>query len=275
MAHVPVTRIQPPRGWLNLDLAAIWRYRELLYFLTWRSIKVRYKQAVIGVGWVILQPLLTVGIFTAIFGVLARMPSDGVPYPVFALAALVPWMFFAQAITRGGTSLVGDAGLLTKVYFPRLLIPLSACSTGLLDVLLSFVALVVLMGWYDIAITWRVLTVPLFGALTWVTAVAVSLWTAPLNVRYRDVAYALPFLTQIWMYGSPVVYPVSLIPEQWRSLYGLNPLVGIIEGFRWALLGLPSPDWRIIGVSTLTIGAVLLGGLVFFRRMETSFADIV
>lgn len=275
MAHVPVTRIQPPRGWLNLDLAAIWRYRELLYFLTWRSIKVRYKQAVIGVGWVILQPLLTVGIFTAIFGVLARMPSDGVPYPVFALAALVPWMFFAQAITRGGTSLVGDAGLLTKVYFPRLLIPLSACSTGLLDVLLSFIALVVLMGWYDIAITWRVLTVPLFGALTWVTAVAVSLWTAPLNVRYRDVAYALPFLTQIWMYGSPVVYPVSLIPEQWRSLYGLNPLVGIIEGFRWALLGLPSPDWRIIGVSTLTIGAVLLGGLVFFRRMETSFADIV
>ena len=203
------------------------------------------------------------------------MPSDGVPYPVFALAALVPWMFFAQAITRGGTSLVGDAGLLTKVYFPRLLIPLSACSTGLLDVLLSFIALVVLMGWYDIAITWRVLTVPLFGALTWVTAVAVSLWTAPLNVRYRDVAYALPFLTQIWMYGSPVVYPVSLIPEQWRSLYGLNPLVGIIEGFRWALLGLPSPDWRIIGVSTLTIGAVLLGGLVFFRRMETSFADIV
>lgn len=273
--RIAVTRIEPSSRWHSFDLSELWRYRELLYFLCWRAVKVRYKQAAIGVGWVLLQPLLTMAVFTLIFGVLVKMPSQGVPYPLFALTGLLPWTYFAAAVNRGGTSLVGDAGLWTKVYFPRVLIPLAACTTPLVDFLLSFVLLIALMAWYSTPPTWNILAVPLLLAFAWLSGLAVSLWLAPLNVRYRDVAHALPFVTQLWMYASPVVYPPSLIPDQWGILYGLNPMVGVIEGFRWALLGHASPDLRLMGVSGLTVLVILLGGSVYFRRMERTFADIV
>jgi lipopolysaccharide transport system permease protein len=273
--RVTVTHIEPSRGWHSLRVAPVWQNRELLYFLCWRAIKVRYKQAAIGIGWVLLQPLLTMAVFTVIFGRLARLPSDGAPYAVFAFCALVPWTFFSQALTRGGGSLVGDAALLTKVYFPRILIPLAACTTPLVDFALSFVLLLGLMAWHGITPTWYALTLPAFMAFAWLTALAVSLWLAPLNVRYRDVGHALPFITQLWMYGSPVVYSSSLIPEHWRALYGLNPMAGVIEGFRWALLHQGSPDVRLMGVSALVVLVLLFGGSVYFRRMERTFADVV
>jgi lipopolysaccharide transport system permease protein len=270
-----VTVIQPSRGLFNLDLKGVWQYRELLFFLVWRDLKVRYKQAAIGVGWAIIQPLLTMIIFTIIFGEMAKIPSDGIPYPIFSYAALLPWNYFAQALTRSSASLVGDSNLLRKVYFPRLIIPLATVVTPLFDFAISFLILLVMMAWYGVAPTWGIAALPVFLLFALMVALAVSLWLGPINVRYRDVGYAIPFLVQIWMYASPIVYPVSLVPEKWRVLYGLNPMAGVIEGFRWALLGSKSPNLLLVSVSVLFTLLLLLAGVVFFKRMERTFADII
>ena len=275
MDEVPVVLIQPRSGWLSFDLAALYRYRELLYFLTWRDVIVRYKQAAVGVAWAVLQPLLTMVVFTVIFGRFAKMPSDNLPYPIFAFTALLPWNYFAQAIGRSGTSLVSNANLVSKVYFPRLVIPISGAIAPLVDFVISFVILLGMMVWYGIAPTWGVLALPLFTLLAVVTAVAVSLYLAALNVKYRDVGHAIPFLVQFWMYASPVVYSVSIIPEKWRLLYSLNPMVGVIEGFRWALLGKEQPDFAVMAMSTIVVAILLVGGLVYFKRTERVFADII
>ena len=270
-----VVIIQPTKGLFCLDLDAVWPYRELLYFLIWRDIKVRYKQTVIGAGWAICQPLMTMVIFTIVFGNFAKIPSDGLPYPIFAYTALLPWNFFAQALGRSGISLVGSANLITKVYFPRLIIPIAAAVASIVDFAIAFVILLGMMIWFGIAPTWGMLALPLFLLLTLVTALSVGLWLSALNVRYRDVGYIIPFLTQFWMYASPVVYPVSLVPEKWRLLYSLNPMAGVIEGFRWAFLGKGTPDFGVIAVSGGVVMALLLGGIVYFGRTEQTFADIV
>jgi len=271
----PFVEIKPSRGVFQLDLRAVWQYRELLYFLVWRDLKVRYKQAAIGIGWVILQPLVTMLIFTAVFAKFAKVPSDGIPYPIFAYTALLPWTYFAQALSRSGPSVVGDSGLISKIYFPRLIIPLAAVITPAVDVVFSSVILLAMMVWFGMAPTWGVLALPLFLLLAPMTALAVALWLAPLHVRYRDVGHALPFLIQIWMYASPVAYPVSLVPERWRVLYSLNPMAGVIEGFRWALLGKASPDFMLMSVSAAFVLLLLLGGIVFFKHMEKTFADVI
>jgi len=271
----PIVLIGPRRGLLDLDLWAVWQYRELLYFLAWRETKVRYKQTMLGVAWAIFQPLLTVMIFAAIFGSFAKIPSDGLPYPVFAFAALLPWIYFSEATVRSSTSLVSDANLLRKVYFPRLIIPLAAVIAPIVDFALAFVVLFGMMRWYRVAPTWNVLFLPLFLVLALATALAVGLWLSALNVKYRDVRHTVPFVMQVWMYASPIVYPVSLVPEQWRLLFALNPMTGVIEGFRWGLLGKQSPDFALIGASAVVVVGLLFGGLVFFRRMERIFADVV
>lgn len=268
-------RIEPTRGFFRLDLAAVWEFRELLYFLVWRDVKVRYKQTIIGVAWAILQPLMTMLIFTVIFGNFANMPSDGLPYSIFAYAALMPWNYFSQAISRGGISLVGEANLIMKVYFPRLIIPLASVVAPLIDFFMSFLVLLVMIGWFGIALGWNVLYLPVFLLLAVMTALAVALWLSPLNVRYRDVGHAIPFLVQFWLYASPVAYPVSLVPERWRLLYSLNPMAGVIEGFRWTLLGTEAPAFGVIAVSAVMVLVLLLSGIVFFKRMERTFADVV
>jgi lipopolysaccharide transport system permease protein len=267
--------IKPSRGLCNLDLAAVWEFREILYFLVWRDVKVRYKQTLIGVAWAVLQPVMTMMIFTVIFGNFAKMPSDGLPYSVFSYTALLPWNYFSQAISRGGHSLVGEANLIMKVYFPRLIIPLASVVAPLIDFFVSFLVLLVMIGWFGIAPNWNVLYLPIFLLLALMTALAAGLWLSPLNVRYRDVGHTIPFLIQFWFYASPVVYPVSLVPEKWRLLYSLNPMAGVIEGFRWALLGKQSPAFDVIAVSAVMVVALLLGGIVFFKRMERTFADVV
>jgi lipopolysaccharide transport system permease protein len=267
--------IQPGKKLLQLDLQAVWQYRELLYFLIWRDLKVRYKQTVIGAAWAILQPLTTMVVFTVIFGQLAKIPSDGFPYPIFAFSALLPWTYFSSALARSISSVVGDAHLISKVYFPRLILPLSGVVSGLVDFTIAFVILVGMMIWFGIMPTWGALALPVFLFLALMTALAVGLWLSALNVMYRDVGHTVPFLTQVWMYVSPVVYPVSLVPEKWRLLYSLNPMAGVIEGFRWALLGKESPDFGVMTVSAVVVVALLLGGLVFFKHMERTFADVV
>jgi lipopolysaccharide transport system permease protein len=274
-AGAPNVVIEPRKGLFHLDLRAVWQYRELLYFLAWREIKVRYKQTAIGAAWAILQPVVTMAIFTVIFGKFAKIPSDGVPYPLFSYTALLPWVYFAQALSRSGVSLVGDANLIKKVYFPRLVIPLASAVTPLVDFCLAFSVLLGMMLWFGVTPRWGVLVLPVFLFLALATALSVSLWLAPLNVRYRDIRHALPFLVQVWMYASPVAYPVSIVPEQWRLLYGMNPLVGIIEGFRWALLGKESPDFTVMIASTGVILALLFGGIVYFNWMERTFADVI
>ena len=271
----PSVIIEPRRGLFHLDLAAIWEYRELLYFMVWRDVKIRYKQTVIGVGWAVLQPLIQMVIFTVIFGKFAGIPSDDFPYPIFAYTALLPWNYFASALQRCISSVVGDSGLISKVYFPRLILPIAGTVSGVFDFLVSFTLLIGMMIWYQIPVSWLVITLPLFLILAQLTALAVGLWFSALNVRYRDVGHAVPFIIQIWMFLSPVVYSVNLIPEKWRLLYGLNPMVGVIEGFRWALLGKASPDFSMMAVSALVVGAILFGGLIFFRKMEQTFADVV
>jgi len=275
IADISVIRIEPSRGWVSIELSELWTYRELLYFLIWRDVKVRYKQTVIGIGWAILQPLLTMVIFTMIFGNFAKIPSDGLPYPVFAFTALLPWNLFAGALNRCTLSLVGSANLITKVYFPRLIVPVSAIISGIIDFAIAFVFLLGLMLWFHIVPTWGAIALPIFLLLTLITALAVGLWLSALDVRYRDVGHAIPFLIQIWMFLSPVAYPLSVVPEKWRLLYSLNPMVGVIEGFRWALLGKESPDFMVIAVSTAVVVALLLSGLVSFPRLERTFADVV
>jgi len=275
IADISVIRIEPSRGWVSIELSELWTYRELLYFLIWRDVKVRYKQTVIGIGWAILQPLLTMVVFTMIFGNFAKIPSDGLPYPVFAFTALLPWNLFAGALNRCTLSLVGSANLITKVYFPRLIVPVSAIISGIIDFAIAFVFLLGLMLWFHIVPNWGAIALPIFLLLTLITALAVGLWLSALDVRYRDVGHAIPFLIQIWMFLSPVAYPLSVVPEKWRLLYSLNPMVGVIEGFRWALLGKESPDFKVIAVSTAVVVALLLSGLVYFKRIERTFADVV
>lgn len=272
---LPHTVYEPSHGWLSLNLREIWNYRELLVFLTWRDIKVRYAQAALGAAWAILQPLLTMVIFSVIFGQLAQLPSDGIPYPVFSYVALLPWQLFAGALQRAGTSLVGNSNLLTKVYFPRLIIPISAVAAGLVDFAIAFVVLFGLMLFYNIKLTWAVLVLPFLILLVLLTALAVGVWLSALNVQYRDVQHMIPFIVQAWMYASPVAYSVGLIPSgKWRILYGLNPMAGVIQGFRWALLGAPPPD-ELMVASVVIVAILLTSGLYYFKRMEKTFADVV
>jgi lipopolysaccharide transport system permease protein len=266
--------IGPSRGWVSLDLRVLWRYRELIYFLTWRDIKVRYKQTIFGAAWAVLQPFFTMIVFSVFFGGLAKVPSDGIPYPIFAYCALLPWSYFAGALERASNSLVGSSHLITKVYFPRLAIPISAVVAGLVDFGIAFVVLLGMMVYYGFAPTAAALTLPLFLLLAIAAALAVGLWLSALNVQYRDVRYTVPFLTQFWLFATPIAYPSSLIPEQWRAWYGLNPMAGVVEGFRWALLG-KEPPGPLLAVSTVVVVLLLVGGLYYFRRMERTFADLV
>jgi lipopolysaccharide transport system permease protein len=274
-AYIPVVYLEPPRGWFSLGLYDLWEYRELLYFLVWRDLKVRYKQTIIGVGWAVIQPLITMIAFTVVFSRLAKIPSDGLPYPIFAYCGLLAWTYFATSLNRSILSVTSDAHLISKIYFPRLILPLSGTISGLVDFAISLLLLFGMMAWYGIGVTWTVITLPFFLVIALLTALSVGLWLSALNVHYRDVAYAIPFLIQIWMFLSPVAYPINMIPEKYRLIYGLNPLVGVIEGFRWALLGNEAPDFSVIAVSGLAVATLLAGGLVFFRRMEQTFADVV
>jgi lipopolysaccharide transport system permease protein len=274
-AAAPVIRITPSKGWVDLRLRDLWEYRELLYFLVWRDIKVRYKQTALGAAWAILQPLFTMLIFSIFFGRLAKMPSDGIPYPVFAFTGLVPWTFFANGLSQSSNSLVQNANLLTKVYFPRLALPLATVLSGVVDFALAMVVLGGIMMYYGVRITAAILWLPALLLLALVTALGVGLWLSALNVEYRDVRYTIPFLTQVWLFATPIAYPSSLLPEPWRTLYGLNPMVGVVEGFRWALLGTATaPGWMIVA-SSLAALLILVTGAYYFRRMECSFADVV
>jgi lipopolysaccharide transport system permease protein len=272
---VPVIRIHPTRGMASLRLKDLWDYRELIYFLVWRDIKIRYKQTVVGAVWVLLQPLMTIAIFTVIFGIFAGIPSEGVPYTVYTFAGLLPFTYFAESINRGGASLVGSANLISKVYFPRLIIPLSAVITPIMDFIITFALLIGLITWFGIKPTSAMLALPLLLFFTIIWALAASLWFSALNVRYRDVVYTLPFITQVTMFASPVIYPASIIPGRWRLLYAINPLAGLIDAFRWALLGRPFPNLWLLAISFFTLAVVLVGGVFYFKRMERTFADII
>jgi lipopolysaccharide transport system permease protein len=272
---VPVLRIEPSKGWVSLQLRELWEYRELLYFFTWRDIKVRYKQTLLGAAWAIIQPFLTMVVFSLFFGRLAKVPSDGIPYPIFSYAALVPWVFFANGLTQASNSLVGSANLIRKVYFPRLMMPISSVVSGIIDFVLAFAVLLGMMLYYGVLPTLNVLWLPLFVLLALVTSLAAGIWLSAINVQFRDVRYVVPFLTQLWLFATPIAYPSSLLPEPWRTLYALNPMVGVVEGFRWALLGTAQRPGAMIIVSTLMAVAFLVAGTFYFRRMEKTFADIV
>jgi lipopolysaccharide transport system permease protein len=273
--EIPRLLIAPSTGWVSLKLHELWEYRELLYFLVWRDIKVRYKQTMLGVAWAIIQPFLTMVVFSVFFGRLAKIPSDGVPYPIFSYAALVPWTFFAHGLTQASNSLVGSANLIKKIYFPRLAVPIASVTAGIVDFTLAFVVLIGMMLYYGIVPTINLIWTPLLLLLALTTALGVSLWLSAMNVQFRDVRHVVPFLTQFWLFATPVAYPSSLLPEPWRTVYGLNPMVGVVEGFRWALLGTTPAPGPIVIVSTLISLALLLGGLFYFRRLERTFADIL
>ena len=270
----PLVMIDANKHWNKRELRDLWAFRELLYFLTWRDVKVRYKQTELGIAWAIIQPLLTMLIFTIFFGRLAGVPSDNVPYPIFAYAGLLPWTFFANAISNSGNSLVGSAHLITKVYFPRMIIPGAAVAAGLVDFAIAFVILILLMIYYGIMVSWSLLMFPVVVLLTTLLALGVGMWLSALNVKYRDVRFALPFLVQLWMFISPVIYPASFLPQKFRWVLWLNPMTGIIEGYRSSLFGHPF-DWTALAVSTAATMAVLVYASFTFRRMEKSFADIV
>jgi lipopolysaccharide transport system permease protein len=269
------TRIEPVRGWLSLHLKELWPYRELLYFFIWRDVKIRHKQTAIGATWAILQPLLTMIIFTLVFRRVAKIPSDDLPYPIFAYSGLLPWTLFAGGLNRSITSLVSQANLISKVYFPRILVPLAATISGVVDFAIASVLLLIMMFWYDIKPSVWSLTLPLFILLGLSAAFAVGLWLSALNVKYRDVGHAVPFLVQIWMFASPVAYPMSVVPEKWRLLYSLNPMAGVIEGFRWAAFRQEQPDFAVVGMSAALVVMLLGSGLIYFQRMEQTFADVV
>lgn len=272
---LPVVRIKPSLGWVSLRLAELWQYRELLYFLVWRDIKVRYKQTALGAAWAIIQPFLTMVVFSLFFGKLGKMPSDGIPYPIFAFAALVPWTFFANGLSQASQSLVSSSNLIKKIYFPRLAVPLATVLSGVVDFGLSFVVLLVMMVYYHITPTRHVVWLPVFLLLTLIASLGVSLWLAALNVEFRDVRYVVPFVVQFWLFATPIAYSSHLLPEPWRTLYGLNPMVGVVEGFRWALLGTNTRPGPMIALSSLVAVLSLVGGAYYFRRMEKTFADIV
>jgi lipopolysaccharide transport system permease protein len=267
--------IEPSRGWVNLGLGELWKHRELLYFLTWREIKVRYKQTALGVGWAILQPLFAMLIFSLFFGRLGKLPSDGVPYPLFVFAGLVPWTFFSNAISASSNSLVNSAHLISKIYFPRLALPISSILSGLVDFALAFGLLLVIMAYYRVAPTVNVLWLLPLVLLAAVTALGVGLWLSALNVEFRDIKHTVPFLAQMWMFATPIAYPSSMLPARWRTIYGLNPMVGVVEGFRWALLGTGFRPGRIMLASALAAVCLLVSGAFYFRRMERTFADVV
>ena len=273
--HYHKTVIEPPKGWMHINVRELWAYRELLGLLAWRDVSVRYKQSLVGFGWAVIQPLMTMIIFTVIFGKFAKLPSDGLPYPIFTYCALLPWGYFARSLNDSSDSLVGSANLITKVYFPRMILPLSKVFAGLIDFAIAFTILWGMMFWYRIPPNAGIFLLPLFILLAMLTALGTGLWLTALNVKYRDVRFVVPFLTQLWMYASPVAYSTSLIPEKWQWLYGLNPMVGVIEGFRWALLGKSAPNIEMMAVSFGIVLVVLAGGLFYFRKMEQTFADIV
>jgi len=271
----PVTIVKPSKGWISLNLGELREYRELIYFLTWRDIKVRYKQTVLGAAWAIIQPFFTMVVFSLFFGKLAKVPSDGIPYPIFAYAALVPWTFFANGLSQSSNSLVGSTNLIKKVYFPRLVVPISSVISGVFDFILAFMVLLGMMLYYGIFPTVNIVWLPLLLLLTLTTSLGVGLWLSTLNVQFRDVRYTVPFLTQFWLFSTPIAYPSSLLSQPWRTLYGINPMVGVVEGFRWALLGTDTAPGPIIIVSSLVAFALLVGGAFYFRRLEKSFADVI
>ncbi len=269
------TAILPMSGWQFFDLKELWSYRELLFFLAWRDIKVRYKQTVLGAAWALIQPLMTMALFSIIFGALLKVETDGAPYPVFSFAALLPWQLFAFALTNASNSVVNEKNLVTKIYFPRILVPLASVVAGLADFVIAFVLLIGLLFFYRIPITLRILTLPLFTLLALTSALAIGILLSALIVKYRDFRYIVPFLTQFWMYATPIAYSSSLIPEHWRSLYALNPMVGVVEGFRWAMLGGNEVDMTIFFISTSVVALLLIGSLLYFHRVEDSFADMI
>lgn len=267
--------IRPSAGWLSVDFKEIWAYRELLWILAWRDVSVRYKQSIVGIGWAVIQPVLTMIIFTIIFGKFAKLPSDGIPYPVFSYCALLPWNYFARCLGDSSDSLVGSSHLITKVYFPRLILPISKVFAGLIDLAVAFVILLGMMAYYRIAPTEGLLLLPVFILVAMLAALGAGLWFTALNVLYRDVKFVVPFVVQFWMYASPVAYSTSLVPDKWKWIYGLNPIVGVIEGFRWALLGKTAPVISMFLLPVVIVFVMLFGGLYFFRRMERKFADII
>jgi len=271
----PTITLRPPMGWIGLGLGELRGYRDLLYFLVWRDIKVRYKQTALGAAWAVLQPFMLMVIFSVFLGRLAGVPSEGFPYPVFAYSALVPWTLFASSLMASSETLVGNTSLVSKVYFPRLILPIAAAGSFILDFLVAFAILIVMMAVYGIVPTLNVLWVPLFSLLALLAAIGVGLWFAALNVKYRDVRHAAPLLVQVWLFATPIAYPSSLVPVAWRWVYGLNPMAGVVEGFRWALLGTPAPSLGMIAVSAVVTIVVLFGGLAYFRRAEREFADLI
>lgn len=273
--EIPITRITPSEGWVSLKLRELWEYRELLYFLVWRDIKIRYKQTVLGASWAIIQPFFTMIVFSLFFGRLAGVPSDGIPYPIFSYAALVPWTFFSNGLTQSTNSLVSSQNLIKKVYFPRLALPISAVSSGLVDFVLAFSVLLLMMPFYGTLPTANVVWLPAFLILAYVTALGVSLWFSALNVKFRDVRHTVPFMAQFWMFITPIAYPSSLLSEPWRTVYGINPMAGVVEGFRWALLGTDTAPGPLIGISALAAIGMLVSGAFYFRRLEKTFADVV
>jgi lipopolysaccharide transport system permease protein len=270
-----VVTLRPSRGWVSLNLSELWEYRELFLFLTWREVSVRYKQTVLGVAWAIIQPVMSMVVFTVFFGGLAKMPSDGVPYPIFTFAALVPWMLFSNGLTQSANSLVGNANLIRKVYFPRLVAPVATVLSGLVDFILAFIVLVGMMVYYGLFPTINIAWLPVLVLLALITSLGIGLWFSALNVEYRDVRHAVPVLTQLWLFATPIAYPSSLLLEPWRTLYGINPMVGVVEGFRWALLGTDTAGGPMIAVSTVIAVVIFVGGAFYFRRMEKTFADVV
>ena len=271
----PHLRIEPTKGFVPLKLSELREYRELLFFLVWRDVKVRYKQTALGAAWAIIQPVMTMIVFSIFFGKLGKMASDGLPYPIFAFAALVPWTLFSNGLTQATNSLVGSSHLVKKVYFPRLIIPMATVLAGVVDFFLAFAVLLILMAFYGIAPTVNIVFLPLFLLMTLIASLAVSLWLSALNVQYRDIKYIIPFLTQIWLFATPIAYSSSLLSEPWRTIYGLNPLVGVVEGFRWCLLGTNAPPSMMTLISTLAALLILVSGAFYFRRMEKTFADII
>ena len=272
---IPAVKIEPSQGWVPIGFSELWKYRELLYFLIWRDLKVRYKQTILGAAWAVIQPFFTMVVFSLFFGHLAQMPSDGIPYPIFSYAALVPWTFFAHGLTQSSNSLVGSSNLITKVYFPRLVIPLSSVLSGAVDFALAFLVLLGMMAFYGLSPGTDVLWLPLLLLLALVTALGTSLWLSTMNVQFRDVRYAVPFLTQLWLFATPVAYPSSLLSEPWHTVYGLNPMSGVVEGFRWALLGTETAPGPMVAVSALVALILMVSGAFYFRRMEKTFADVV
>jgi lipopolysaccharide transport system permease protein len=274
-ANPPITEIRPDRGWLDLDLSAVWRFRELLTVLVMRDLQVLYKQALLGAGWAILQPVFAVIIFSIIFGFIVKMPSEGVPYPLFAFAGVLPWTYFAEAVRRSGVGLVTDAELVRKIYFPRLIMPLANVVSPLVDFCIAFCVLLVVMLFYGIMPGWKMLLIPPLMVVAALLALSIGLWLAPINVRFRDIKHTLPFMIQIWMYATQIVYPLSIVPREWQMLYSLNPMVGVIEGFRWAVFDKGEPNFMALGMSAIIIVILMAGGLIFFRRMERTFADVI